>query len=567
MRAATLNVVCGLVLMLAGSCGSSGAQEDYSGPCWQVCVSVQCGTLGECLCGVCKQGDRCADRHVCVPLMAEEECLKLCEENQWDCGLGYEGCNCGQCAVGFVCNGMGNCFADSGNPCEPQCEGRECGDDSCQGSCGSCADGFACIDAVCKPQGEMTECEIACAAEGRVCGAFGECDCGQCEDGGTCSEVGTCSCHPHCSGKECGNDGCGGSCGTCPGAYLCSDNGLCLSPDACEEPCKGKECGPDGCAGNCGTCIYGSCKNSQCVCTPNCEWKECGPDGCGQLCGKCPEGSMCGWDGACYGFCDPITIIGNDIQKVTKLDIGAGGKTGQALNIDGDTETCSPDGNCTEGLDNQLSALVDDLKEVFDVSVELGEALNNGDIVMLFELVKPDFSGKPFPLAIYFGKPVAPIEQCNYQASYCEYLVEVESFDLTACTPFILFDNAVIEGEILRAGGPKHIMTGEFQVGGVNIPVSLHKLHLTATTAFGADGKLTLKEGVLAGAIPKNMLMDAIDQADEADLPMTKDSIKYMINIAVINDMDTDGDSSPDAASIGVLFDSMAGSIVGMDYE
>lgn len=38
-------------------------------------------------------------------------------------------------------------------------------------------------------------------------------------------------CIPECAGKECGSDGCGGSCGTCSGADSCNNiSGLCVAP-------------------------------------------------------------------------------------------------------------------------------------------------------------------------------------------------------------------------------------------------------------------------------------------------------------------------------------------------
>ena len=37
-------------------------------------------------------------------------------------------------------------------------------------------------------------------------------------------------CAPSCAGKACGDDGCGGVCGTCEGAAVCSKDGQCASP-------------------------------------------------------------------------------------------------------------------------------------------------------------------------------------------------------------------------------------------------------------------------------------------------------------------------------------------------
>jgi hypothetical protein len=69
-------------------------------------------------------------------------------------------------------------------------------------------------------------------------------------------------CVPDCTGplgpKDCGSDGCGGSCGTCPSAKpICNAitavcEAICV-PD-CDGPFGPKECGDDGCGGTCGTC-------------------------------------------------------------------------------------------------------------------------------------------------------------------------------------------------------------------------------------------------------------------------------------------------------------------------
>jgi hypothetical protein len=70
-------------------------------------------------------------------------------------------------------------------------------------------------------------------------------------------------CTPTCSGKACGDDGCGGSCGSCASGS-CDASGQCGS--SCTPTCSGKACGDDGCGGSCGSCASGSCDASgQCV--------------------------------------------------------------------------------------------------------------------------------------------------------------------------------------------------------------------------------------------------------------------------------------------------------------
>jgi hypothetical protein len=47
------------------------------------------------------------------------------------------------------------------------------------------------------------------------------------------------ACEPDCEGRECADDGCGGSCGTCPAGQPCR-NGLCCTCDSgpCCDGCK-----------------------------------------------------------------------------------------------------------------------------------------------------------------------------------------------------------------------------------------------------------------------------------------------------------------------------------------
>ena len=92
------------------------------------------------------------------------------------------------------------------------------------------------------------------------------------------------TCLPACEDEdgafECGDDGCGGSCGECDPWSWC-DGEKC----ACVPDCEGKECGDDGCEGSCGTC-GGS---------ETCEAGDCLPTGCWPDCGdevEIPAGSF-----------------------------------------------------------------------------------------------------------------------------------------------------------------------------------------------------------------------------------------------------------------------------------
>lgn len=75
------------------------------------------------------------------------------------------------------------------------------------------------------------------------------------------------ACSPSCAGKQCGNDGCGGTCGSCNAGSACDQNGQCTISGGCERNCLGRMCGSDGCGGTCGSCVQGfNCNGSgQCV--------------------------------------------------------------------------------------------------------------------------------------------------------------------------------------------------------------------------------------------------------------------------------------------------------------
>ena len=317
-----------------GTCCDFGQVCAGGGCCTTNCAGKECGPDG-CggVCGECPgpqydcQGGQC----VCVPSCVGQQCggdgcggsCGECTDPLADCLQGvcecpYENCGGVCCLGGQACHGE-EC-------CTPQCAAKNCGDDGCGGSCGTCPGvQYECQFGicVCLPSCVGKECgDNGCGGSCGGCGPSeqctnGECSCKYANCGNTCCSQGqTCylgsCCSPSCSGKECGADGCGGSCGQCPGAQYQCNNGKCL----CTPNCSGKECGPDGCGGQCGTCgQYAHCSGGNCVCddtacgiaccapgqtcfqgqccAPSCWGKECGSDGCGGQCGTCGADSSC----------------------------------------------------------------------------------------------------------------------------------------------------------------------------------------------------------------------------------------------------------------------------------
>jgi hypothetical protein len=278
---------------------------------------------------ICDDSEDCTWLDKCT---AEKACLGewyICDQ-PGDC----------ETPAGATCNGDGTCayppdvglVCDDGNACTytDQCTAQK----DCVGIGYSCSSPGTCEateGAVCNGDGA---CAYPYVGDGTLCGnGLGAClsggccfpncfekDCGPDGCGGTC---GMCACGQECildtcaftacAGMECGSDGCGGSCGACG----CGEQ--CLEGSCSFTACIGKECGDDGCGGECGTCgCQESCEDD--ICTfHGCDGKECGDDGCGDDCGMCPgpqdecadglcvcipvcDGQQCGVDG-CGGEC------------------------------------------------------------------------------------------------------------------------------------------------------------------------------------------------------------------------------------------------------------------------
>ncbi len=143
-----------------------------------------------------------------------------------------------------------------------------------------------------------------------------------------------CNCTPTCHDLECGDDGCGGSCGTCPDEKVCRQ-GQCGCPFAtCGEAC----------------CAEAQvCTNDAC-CTPSCPDGACGDDGCGGECGHCQPPQLC-VEGTCQcpnhlTQCEEHTCVD------TLSDPSHCGACNQAC---ADAEVCQ-NGLCDETCTEELTA-------------------------------------------------------------------------------------------------------------------------------------------------------------------------------------------------------------------
>ena len=327
----------GQVCTAEGSCCVPQCEGKQCGPdnCGGACGDC---TGGLCVEGECEKGVGCATST--VPTCGEcgcQECVcdldPFCCYEEWDhyCGLlCASACEAG-CDLIDSC-GDGDCQPEHKENCGTCPDDCKCSQDTyCQGQ--ECLYNF-CLDGVtvlgCCQGDRVIKCITGgiwandCSLEGMKCGwvtvpggppgYF----CGNEDvvdlsgDPGGEYPLECPNCVASCVGKECGDDGCGGSCGTCPGALECF-NGHC--DDVCLSSCEDKDCGDDGCGQSCGFCPVdrhcsdsghcecneGECDGACCqggqvcyedaCCMPQCAGKECGDDGCGSDCGEC------------WGFC------------------------------------------------------------------------------------------------------------------------------------------------------------------------------------------------------------------------------------------------------------------------
>ncbi len=300
------------------------------------CGDGACDADEDCLvcpddCGPCS-GEACCTPHESAGCddQAVTDCVckkdAYCCTTKWDsiCAGEVTSFGCGTCDSGPAC-GDGKCAA--GESCK-----------TCPDDCGPCGGQGDC----CTPQetggcSDATVQACVCQLDSYCCQTAWDDICVQevtSEGCGTCGE-----CTPDCAGKQCGNDGCGGTCGKCPQNQSCQNN-HCVAGD-CTPKCQGMECGDDGCGGTCGTCPPGKkCQAGKCAasCQPNCEGKQCGTDGCGGTCGQCPPNFFCD-AGHCAKTCEP---------KCTGKQCGSDGCGGTCGSCQPGF-TCSADGHCQQG--------------------------------------------------------------------------------------------------------------------------------------------------------------------------------------------------------------------------
>ena len=319
-------------------------------------------------------------------------------------------------------------------------------------------------------------------------------------------------------------------------------------------------------------------------CVPVCGEKVCGDDGCGGSCGECEEGQTCGPDGTCYAEC--VEPEWSDmVLRINTMAVNLDNAEGNALDIDDDPLTCAP-APCDNGLNNSLGGLVAELDPMVaqmsdfeSANAAIASMMADGTITLLSEVVGFDGTTLPFTMNMYIGDPVADAATCDFNAAKCDYTVKAMSLDVATCEPVIAFDNCVVDAGKLSAGGADYQFAITLPIPGVALPITavaeMAQIYADATVV---EGVITaLDNGIVGGAVSKQALLDTVTDLPIDDLLagldpeiaalITKDTILMIVDGSVVPDVDLDGDTEPDAASVAVSFGAIPGAIVGFSPE
>ena len=270
-----------------------GCQKSCKNPATgmpKICGPDGCGSV----CGFCPSGKFCnKDQSACTDF-----CQKVCTTpagKAKTCGDDGCGGQCGLCDSSFNC---GIDFLCHPNDCKPTCTGKVCGDDGCGKNCGVCAtieycsDAGQCVKSACAGVDVKGNCEgdllITCeGADALAKKVVKDCSVVLPTGSKTCgydipNQKNNCIqkiCKPSCklpdgTVKKCGDDGCGGTCGSCPTGWGC--------PAGTCKPVAGAACGSlVTTAGYCdadnpATWVY--CQNGKVAmldCSPQqCQWNQ-----------------------------------------------------------------------------------------------------------------------------------------------------------------------------------------------------------------------------------------------------------------------------------------------------
>lgn len=482
------------------ACELCDAQSD-GGPGW---LTVADGAL-------CDDGDVCTTGDRCELGLCKGTQSVVCEPD----GVCFDAA----CEPGVGCVQTANAVAcDDGD----RCTGPDvCAEGVCVGETVECDDEDACTLETCDPY-------LGClSAPSDVCVDDDPCTADTCDSAdGACTHeafVGPCEDGDLCTEGEVCDDG-----GTCSGG---------VDKDCVDQT----ECTEDSCDSAVGCqhfFVEGSCDDGE-ECTVN---------------DFCAAGSCIGYNESCDPCDEPVS---DHASKIVTLNIGESGLPGFGLDVDGDLATCEPLGSCGGGIDNILSILAPFVNDGLDQTLEAGT------LIYVMDLNAATFDGAPFAVPVYDTDALDPF--CDFQTEVCPYEANQVSF-APDCQSYFVMPGVTIEGTTLSAGGPGTVLSMVLPIApGVVLPLTIANGRVSASITFDPESppdspKILGLAGVIAGAVPKQQLIDTVIEFPENVLPLPTDLVVGFLE-GLDNDIDADGDGVDDSVSIGITFTSIPGTL------
>ena len=466
------------------------------------------------------------------------------------------------CTTGDLCQKDGSCKGsaapcDDSNPCTAdQCQpGKGCVSTDITAACDDgdvCTENDQCLGGACKAGLQQKKCDDgdACTADSCVAkqGCASTPDPKACDDGDACT-VDVCDAKKGCSHTE-----------MKPGDP-CDIGDKCFQGETCDGNLK---CG-NGTAVDCND--KNLCTTDVCVADKGCLHKF------NEM--PCDDGIDCSvtdtcTGGACIGIKTGLCplcekFFSATVGKLIVFQIGKNGTAGEGIDVDGNPKTCSPADSCADGIDNAASALA------FFINKPLIAAVQNGSFSFVAEFQNYQGEGQEFTLNLYQVNMAASskttVPPCDGQKDVCEW--EVFQAAMTPdCQPKFSFPKATVVGGKLKAGGAGTLFAMDASImGASNATLYVMGASIQGTVKFGPDGKtIQAIAGVLGGAVPQKTVVDVINSMDDAlfaQFGMTKAAALELIKGLLEIDIDTDGDGTPDASSIGLRFSAIGAKITG----
>ena len=131
-------------------------------------------------------------------------------------------------------------------------------------------------------------------------------------------------------------------------------------------------------------------------------------------------------------------------------------------------------------------------------------------------------------------------------------------------TPQFLQAIAFANGMFVAAGGAGTVFPFQIPLGDAPLALTLYEVRIEGTVELDGD-RITSTDAVLAGAVKRSELRMALNAVPEESLPFPPETIASLLDLAVVDDIDTDGNGEPDAASIGIKVEGIGANLVGVD--